>query len=408
MTQQIKTASGVRIICEHMPYARSVSMGIWVNAGSNHERLEEAGLAHFIEHMLFKGTTTRSAKEIAEQFDRLGGELNAFTSKESTCYHTTVLSKDAPYAFEMLIDMLTNSVFDPVEIAREKEVILEEIAMCEDTPDDEVHEKLWEVMYKDHPFGKPVLGTPSSVQKFTSEMIRAFMERLYVKDRIVISVAGNLEPSFLARVEQLCAQFLDNKQGAQPALEKPSFHHGESVLYKEIEQAHYCIGYPSISHQDERKYALGLIDSIIGSSMSSRLFQEVREKLGLAYAIYSYYSIYEEGGAFVIYGGTALEKLPLLKQTILAQMDLLLAEGVTDVEMEQAKQAVKNSFLLALETTESVMTRNGQQLVLTNQLITVETVLEKVEQVTKREVEALLVELFSHPFAESTIMPNKE
>ena len=398
--------NGVRIVHEAMPHARSVSLGIWVQAGSNDERQEEAGLAHFIEHMLFKGTKTETAKSIAEKFDQMGGELNAFTSKEATCFHTTVLTEDAQRAFELLADMFFNSTFEENEIMKEKSVILDEIAMCEDLPDDEVHEQLWKAMYPDHPIGRPVLGTKDSIRHFTKQSIDKFMNRLYRPERIVISIAGNYHESLVAHIEALFGSF--NKSGlieVPTTLELPVFHANAYLAEREIEQAHLCIGFPSITLHDPRQYELAIMDSVVGGAMSSRLFQEVREERGLGYAIYSYFTSYESGGAFMIYGSTAAEKLNELQETIFGVLKTAVEKGIGEDEINQAKQSVKSSFLLGLESVESRMTRNGHQSLFVKTHRTVDEVIEKIAQIDKTEVDRIIEETFTKQYASALIKP---
>lgn len=406
MVQKYICQNGMRIVHEKMLSVRAISVGIWVQAGSNDELSDEAGLAHFIEHMLFKGTKKHSAKTIAEQFDRMGGELNAFTSKEATCYHTTILKEDAEEALALLADMFMNSTFDEAEMNKEKQVILEEIAMYEDTPDDEVHEQLWRTMYPTHPVGKPVLGNSTSVLGFTKASIQQFMKRLYRPERIVISIAGNYDEALIPFIAELFSAIVKTGQAENRPVVNPIFQAKQVTMTKEVEQAHLCIGFPSLTLTDDRKYALSIVDSLIGGSMSSRLFQEVREKNGLAYSIYSYYTLYEMTGAFIIYGGTAPEKLAQLQETIQSVLLTVVENGISDEEMNHAIQSIKSSFLLGLESVESRMSRNGHQELLLQAHLTMEEVIEKIEHVQKEEVESLMKQLFSKPFASAVIRPD--
>lgn len=397
--------NGVRIVHEKVLHARSLAVGIWIQAGSNDEGLDEAGIAHFIEHMLFKGTKKYSAKYIAEQFDRIGGELNAFTSKEATCFHTTILKEDAKIAMDLLADMLFNSVFDEEEIRKEKQVVLEEIAMYEDTPDDEVHEQLWQSMYRNHPLGKPVLGNRKSVEQFTKQSIQTFMNRLYTPKRIVISIAGNYEDGFIDFIESLFQSFEEPTKNESTLLETPTFYANTVSMSKDVEQAHLCLGFPSVRSNDHRKYALSIVNDVIGESMSSRLFQEVREKQGLAYSIYSYYSLYEQAGTFIIYGGTAPENIGKLQQTITGVLKEAVEQGVSEEEIKRAKQSIRSSFLLGLESMESRMSRNGHQTLFTQDLLTVDEVIETINHITKKEVDQLLQQTFRESFASAMIRP---
>lgn len=398
--------NGVRIVHEQIPEARSVSLGIWVQAGSNDELEGEEGLAHFIEHMLFKGTQTETAKSIAEQFDRMGGELNAFTSKEATCYHTTVLTEDGKRAFELLADMFFHSTFLESEIVKEQSVILEEIAMCEDTPDDEVHELLWKTMYPNDSIGRPVLGKRDSIIHFTKKDIEKFMNRLYRPERIVISLAGNYDKALLDHITALFGSFtMADEVEMATSISLPTFHANTAIVEKEIEQAHLCIGFPSLQLHDPRQYDLAIMDSIIGGAMSSRLFQEVREKRGLGYSIYSYFSSYETGGAFIIYGGTAAEKLNELEKTVFHVLEKAFEKGIEEKEVTHAKQSVRSSFLLGLESAESRMTRNGHQELLLKRHRTVDEVIEKISEIEASAVEKMITNTFTQKYASALIKP---
>lgn len=401
-------SNGVRIVHERMPHMRSVALGIWIDAGSGDEQSEEAGIAHFIEHMLFKGTTSRTARMIAEEFDRIGGDLNAFTSKELTCFYTTVLSEHAETAMVIMEDMLLHSKFDEVEMEKEKSVVLEEIATVEDTPDDDVHEQLWATMYPHDSIGKPILGNAGSIASFTKQSIQHFMNRLYRPERIVISVAGNYDDQLIRFIENLFGAFTSSILPIKKnTLKIPTFHPGVTKKIKDIEQAHFCIGFPGLSANDERMYDLVILDSIFGGAMSSRLFQEVREERGLAYSIYSYYTSYADTGAFIIYGGTSPEKLTELNETIQSVIYTLRKNGVSAREIENAKQQVKGGFLLGLESTEARMYRNGNNELLFERHKTAEEIVAKIEAVEQVDVQTMAEVIFSHEYALSVIASNE-
>ena len=308
--------NGVRIVSEHLPYVRSVSVGIWVNTGSRFELPEENGITHFIEHMLFKGTANRSAREIAEEFDRIGGEVNAFTTKEHTCYYTKVLDHHGKHAISILADMFFHSTFEKEELEKEKQVVLEEILMSEDAPDDDIHEQLWRVMYPHDALGLPILGTSETVHTFTSDSIREYMERHYCPENIVISVTGNVSKDLLLYIENVFSHFEQTEKAVKSTLTFPTFHSGKFVKQRDVEQSHIALSYPAISvkHPDLNNFIV--LNNILGGNMSSRLFQEVREDRGLAYTIFSYQSCYEDVGSLTIYGSTNNQQLPLLQQTI--------------------------------------------------------------------------------------------
>ena len=397
-------ANGVRIVHERMPHVRSVALGIWIEAGSGDESDTEAGIAHFIEHMLFKGTATRTARTIAEEFDRIGGDLNAFTSKDMTCFYATVLSEHAENALTILEDMLFNSTFDEVEMEKEKSVVLEEIATVEDMPDDDVHEQLWATMYPNNPIGKPILGNKETITSFTKETIVHFMERLYRPERIVISIAGNCDDQLIGHIDKLFGSF---KPKAELQIERtpeiPIFNPGVLLKEKRVEQTHICLGFPSLAVSDDRLYDLVILDSIIGAAMSSRLFQEVREERGLAYSIYSYFTAYAEAGSFIIYGGTSPDKTNELYNTIQSIIDSIVSDGVTEREIENVKEQVIGGFLLGLESTESRMFRNGKNELMKQGHRSTDEVVSDIRLVERLNVNKLAEEIFTGKRAISVI-----
>ncbi|WP_391208734.1 M16 family metallopeptidase [Psychrobacillus sp. L4] len=398
--------NGLRIVSEHIPHVRSVAVGIWVQAGSRYELPEENGLTHFIEHMLFKGTTTRSAKQIAEEFDRIGGNINAFTSKENTCYYAKVLDHHAEHAVEILADMFFNSLFDPSEIEKERQVVLEEINMVEDTPDDIVHEYLWQKMYENDPLGASILGTEDTLNSFTKETILSYMEKHYTPENVVISVAGNIQEGFIEYIESLFGQFERTKSPIFP-IETPTIKAIYTENFRETEQAHICLAYPGLSVKADNIYSLVVLNNIVGGSMSSRLFQEIREDKGLAYSIYSYHSSYEDTGVVVIYGGTSSNQLVELKTSILDSIRTIVENGVTEVEITNSKEQLKGNLLLGLESTNARMSRNGKNELLYGKHRSLDKVSETIDEVTLESVVELAKEIFSYEPAISIIKPKK-
>lgn len=408
MVQVITCQNGVRIAYEQIDHVRSLSVGIWVNAGSRYELPEENGITHFIEHMLFKGTKTRSAKQIAEAFDRIGGEVNAFTSKEHTCYFAKVLDHHGELALDILADMFFNSAFDPEEIDRERQVVLEEIYMSEDAPDDDVHEILWGVMYPDDALGRPILGTPETLETFTAETIRHYMAKHYFPENIVISLAGNMTTELLAKVEELFGQFEASAEAIVVQPSYPKFHSGEVSKTSDTEQAHVAISYPAINVKDPRMYSFIALNNIIGGNMSSRLFQEVREERGLAYTVFSYQSSFEDVGAFTIYASTSVQNLDTLLVQINQTLLDVIVGGVTEEELFNAKEQLKGSFVLGLEGTEAHMNRNG-----TNELIhrrhrSVDEVLAKIEVISMEQVDELIELVLKSEPAIAIVGPKEE
>ena len=395
----------MRIVSEQIDHVRSVTLGIFVDAGSRYELPEENGITHFIEHMLFKGTATRSARQIAEAFDRIGGELNAFTSKENTCYYAKVLDHHAELAVTILADMFFHSTFAKEELEKERQVVLEEILMSEDAPDDDVHEKLWEIMYPNDALGRPILGTPETLKTFTADTIRTYMAKHYGPKSVVISVAGNISAELLATIEDLFGQYEASPLAVMPVLTKPEFSAGEIVKLRDTEQAHLAISYPAIGVKDPDMYSFIALNNIIGGNMSSRLFQEVREERGLAYSIFSYQSCYADVGAFTIYGSTSREQLPQLQHTIDATLLDIVAGGVTEEELDNAKEQLKGSFVLGLEGTGSRMNRNG-----TNELVhrkhrSVDEILDSIDAISMESVDRLIAKILKAEPAISIIGP---
>ena len=408
MVDNYKCANGVRIVHEKMIHVRSVAIGVWIEAGSADEKESESGIAHFIEHMLFKGTKKRSARTIAEEFDRIGGDINAFTSKEMTCFFATVLNNHAGKALSIMSDMFFNSTFDKTEISKEKSVIFDEIAAVEDTPDDDVHERLWAKMYPGHPIGRPVLGNEETIEGFDRNLILEFMERMYRPERIVISVAGNYDDTLIDLIDKEFGSFQAKPEKKKPLVYQiPEFNPGVTVRTKSSEQAHLCIGFPAISLKDQRMYDLSILDSVVGGAMSSRLFQEVREERGLAYSIYSYYSSYFNSGAFVIYGGTAPEKLEELQDTINKVIESVLKDGVTENEVYNAKEQLKGGFILGLESSESRMQRNGKNELILNKHYSIDEIISFIDEVKVEDVNKMARDLFVSEQAISIIAPEE-
>lgn len=396
--------NGLRIVSEHIPHFHSVAVGVFVNNGSRDELPEENGITHFIEHMLFKGTDLRTAKEIAREFDRIGGDINAYTSKEYTCYYAKVLDHHAEHAVAVLADMLFNSQMDPVEFDKERQVILEEISMTEDMPDDDVHEQLWRVMYPQNSIGAPILGTAETLATFTPEKIRDYMDQHYTPANTVVSVAGNITPALVEKIETLFGAF--EKKENLKKYELPVFTSGYSLKNKETEQGHLCLGFPGLSLNDPDIYNITVLNNIIGGSMSSRLFQEIREQRGLAYSIFSYHSAYSDHGTLAIYGGTSDEQMAEMQQVILSLLKELKNGSITQQEITDSKEQLKGSLMLGLESTSARMSRNGRHELLLGKHQTYDEVLKQIDLVSLEKVLALLEILVESP-AVSIIRPKE-
>ncbi|BDH61192.1 peptidase M16 [Lysinibacillus sp. PLM2] len=387
--------NGVRIVSEAIPHVRSVSVGIWVGAGSRFEEREENGITHFIEHMLFKGTKTRTARIIAEEFDRIGGEINAFTTKENTCYYAKVLDHHGEMAVSILADMFFNSIFDPVELEKERQVVLEEILMSEDAPDDDVHEQLWQVMYPKDALGLPILGSSKTLETFTAETIRNYMTKHYYPENIVISVAGNITKDLLLHIEKLFSHYERSPEVVEQTLTYPIFHSGRFVKNRDVEQSHIALAYPGVGVKDEDYFNFIVMNNILGGNMSSRLFQEIREDKGLAYTIFSYHSSYMDVGSLTIYGSTNNQQYPLLQQSIDETLMNIKREGVTETEVFNAREQLKGSFVLSLEGTNSRMSHNGRNELIHGKHISMDEIIAEIDKVSLNNVNKLLDQTLS-------------
>lgn len=393
MYRKSELPGGVRLVTEEIPGVSSVALGLWVGVGSKWEPAEERGVSHFLEHLLFKGTKKRSARDIAEALDSVGGQLNAFTSKEYTCYYAKVLGEHLPLALDVLVDMFLEPLLDGDDIAREKQVVLEEIAMYEDSPDELVHDLLTEVAWPDHPLGRPILGTRESLNALTPEQIRAFYARYYTPANLVITAAGNLKHDEVAQLAE--RYFAGRTRSPQPyALSVPNFWAGRRAFPRDTEQVHVCVGAPGVPIEDEGNYVVEVANSILGGGLSSRLFQHIREEKGLAYSVYSYHTAYQGIGLFTIYLGLSKENLQAGLELVEQELAKLLQEPVPAAELERARQQVLGTFRLSLENTTNRMMRLGKQVLGLGRFIPVEEVEEKLRAVTAEDVQRLCAQAF--------------
>ena len=376
-----KLNCGVRIVMEEIPYVQSVSVGIWVKAGSVDETAKNSGISHFIEHMLFKGTENRSAKKIAEDVDKIGGQINAFTGKEATCYYLKTLASNIDKAADILVDMFMNSKFDEEEMEKEKRVVCEEIKMIEDSPEDDAHDIISELIFKGSPLSKSIIGTPKSLQGITRKVIKKYIEEEYTRDNIVISVCGRFDQDHVCELfDCKLVNLKDNKspKGFDEAEYKPNY----KVKVKDIEQSHLCLGLKGLSLDDSRYYSLVLLNNIMGGSMSSRLFQNIREEKGLAYSVYSMASSFSNTGYFNIYAGVSHDKIKDAVIGIQDELKLLKTEGVTLEELQTAKEQLKGSYIFSLENVNGRMFSIGKNMLLLNKIYTPEEVMENIDRVT--------------------------
>jgi predicted Zn-dependent peptidase len=386
--------NGLRLVYEKIPFVRSVSAGIWVGTGSSHESVSNNGVSHFIEHMLFKGTDARTAKEIAEDMDEIGGQINAFTGKECTCYYAKALDTHLERTFEILSDMFYHSKFDPKDMKVEKKVILEEISMYEDTPEEVVHDLIQEISWKGHPLGLSILGTQQSLSQMDRPVIADYMTERYLPANTVLSVAGHFDTKKLLK---MATQYFgnSNKPFVQEEIVKPATFL-PSVQYKEkdIEQVHLCLGFEGIENDSERLYDLLALNNIFGGGMSSRLFQKIREEKGLAYTVYSYPSSYAQAGLFNIYAGTHPKQFEQVLSLIAKEMMTVAKRGVTESELRKTKEQLKANYILGLESTSSRMNSMGKSLLLLNQVKTQEEILEKLDAVSLDSIKEIIDRVF--------------
>ena len=401
-------SNGVRIITEKVHGVKSCSLGIWVGSGSRMERGDEQGITHFIEHMLFKGTEKRSAKAIAEALDNVGGQLNAFTAKELTCYYARVMEEHLPLAADVLTDMLFHATFTKDNMDKERGVIKEEISMYEDSPDELIHDVFLTAAWPDNPLGTPILGTADSLDQIDRDMILRYIERQYVPERIVIACAGALEHERV--VEGLAPAFEGLKPVKQPALiPAPTTLSGATThMEKDTGQVQICLGTRGIAAPDDRNYPLYVLNNILGGGLSSRLVQTIREERGLAYSTYSFNSAFSDAGIFALCAGTSPQTAELVISLIRSEMDLIRKDGITVEELQRAKEQVRGGLFMGLESVSNRMNRLGRNLLILNQVISPETTMEKVDEVTLEDIPALAEYMFAEPHVLATIGPGEE
>ena len=378
--------NGATIVTERMSEVRSVSVGFWFDVGSRDEPDALAGTSHFLEHLLFKGTPTRTAKDIADAFDAVGGDVNAFTSKEYTCYYSRVLDDDLPMALDVLSDMILASSLDPTELESERKVILEEIAMHEDAPDELVHDLFYRSMWTGHPLGRPVLGFNDTISDVARDEVAGYWEARYAPSNLVVAAAGNIAHERL--VEEIEGLFRSREghktQRNGPA---PVTHPGIDVHRRPTEQAHIVFGSEGLPRHDDDRHALAVLDTVLGGGMSSRLFQEVREKRGLAYSVYSYRSLFADTGSFVVYAGTTPQNTRTVMDIIRTEVESVVGEGITEVELDRAKGHLRGSLVLSAEDPGSRMNRLGRQQITTGEILSLDELIRRFDALTRQDID---------------------
>ena len=403
--------SGLRILTEALPATRSVAFGVWVGVGSRDEASTLSGVSHFLEHLLFKGTKRRTALEISAAIEAVGGETNAFTTKEYTCYYARVLDADLSLAIDVVCDAVASSLLEERDVEIERGVILEEIAMHEDEPEDEVHDLLAEALYGRHPLGRLVSGTEQSIQAMTRRQITDFYKHRYSAPTMVIAAAGNLDHATVVRLvrKALAGTPLGDGTGVPASYRRhpavPLRKAQTVVRTKDTEQAHVVLGGPAVGRLDERRFVLGVLNGSLGGGMSSRLFQQIREQRGLAYSVYSYTCEYAETGMFAVYAGCAPGKVAEVLDITRDVLAEVAAHGLTDAEVQRGKGMLKGGLVLGLEDTGSRMGRLGKGELLYDQLLSVDALLAKVDAVTPDQVRAVAAEVLAQPMSLAAIGP---
>ncbi len=386
--------NGLRIISERMAHVRSISLGVWIRSGSRREVGPEGGISHFIEHMVFKGTKHRSAEEIARSVDSIGGGLDAFTAKEMVSYNTKVLDEHLPLAFDVLADLVLNPLFRAEDIEKEKGVILEELKMEVDNPEYLLHEIFSSNFWKDHPLGKPILGTRDTVRAFNQDMLRDYYGRYYTPANILITAAGNLHHEHL--VDLVRERFENLRLTGQLPPETPPVPHARLVFRNKtsLEQTHLYMGVPGYAFPHKLRFACYALNTVLGGGMSSRLFQNIREKQGLAYAVYSELSMYRDAGCMAIYAGTSVESAAKVVESIVKEFRELKETLVPEDELRRAKDHLKGSLMLSLESTSSRMGNLARQELYFDHFFTLDEMLQSIEDITADQLQAIAQEFF--------------
>jgi predicted Zn-dependent peptidase len=403
--------SGLRILTEAVPAVRSVAFGVWVAVGSRDETPRLSGVSHFLEHLLFKGTRRRSALQISAEIEAVGGETNAFTAKEYTCFYARVLDDHLPLAVDVICDMITGSRLAPADVETERGVILEEIAMHEDEPGEEVHDLFARVVYGQHPLGRRISGATETIAAMSRRQIHGYYQRRYTAPSMVVTAAGRLEHDAVVRLVRRALAGTSHGDGTgEPASRRADrnrvpVHTGALVTGKETEQAHLVVGCPTFGRSDDRRFALGVLNNVLGGGMSSRLFQAVREERGLAYATYSYTSLFADSGTFAAYAGCAPGKAEEVVHLLRGELARAARDGVSETELERGKGMLAGSLALGLEDTGARMSRLGKGELLHDRLLSVDELRARVDRVTRQGVNDLAAELLSGPSALAAIGP---
>jgi predicted Zn-dependent peptidase len=387
--------NGIRVVTERINYVRSISIGVWIDVGSRDEKSNEVGVSHFIEHMLFKGTRKRTAREIASSLESVGGSLNAFTGREHTCYFARVLDEHTDIALDVLSDILKNPLFNPSHLEKERAVIISEIKELEDSPADLVHDLLMSTIWKENPLGRPIIGSAESVLKLSRSRLVDFMKRNYISARVVIAASGNFKHEELVNKIRRKFRFGSN---SHPASENQIFPQAEPdrmVAKKKTAQTHISLGVSTFPYRDRRRYAALVLSNILGGGMSSRLFQNIREKLGLVYSVYAFIDFFEDAGVFGIYMGTHKKNTIRVIELVLKEIRRLKKDSLTSKELAHAKYQLKGNLLLALESTSNRMNRLARYELLLNDYMDLDETINSIDKIKAKDVIEVACEFFS-------------
>ena len=401
--QKVVLHNGIRIVTEKIPYLRSVSIGIWINSGSRDEEDKNSGISHFLEHLAFKGTEKRSARQIAFEMDSIGGQIDAFTSREYTCYSAKVLDEHLPVAIDLLSDILLNSTIKPADIDKERQVILEEIKFVEDNPADYIYDLLYQSVWSSHPLGRSILGSPESIEKIDRKKLINHLDNHYTPKNIIIAVAGNIDEGRLKELLEKAFGSL-NKNASSSREAPPEIKRNFIIKERELEQVHFCLGTKGLRSADENRFEGYLLNTILGGSMSSRLFQKIREDYGLAYSIHSFISPYADTGLLGIYAGTSAEFFEKVLKMSLEEFKLLMTVKVPGDELKKAKEQLKGNLMLSLESSSSRMNQLAKQEMYFERFFSMDEIIDEVEKVTEEKIQRLANRLFDNAFFNLAIL----
>lgn len=402
-------SNGVRVLTETIPSVRSISVGVWIYTGSRDERKEESGISHFIEHMVFKGTAKRRMHHIAQRLESVGGYLNAFTTKEYTCYYARALDEHLERSVDLICDLVLHPEFPAKELDKEKDVVLEEMKMYEDTPDEYVFDCFEGVLFKNHPLGRPIIGFEDTVRSFSRDQLLAYMDEHYTPDRIVLAVAGNARHEEVVRIAEKIFATSRRQSGTRAHVPVDGYGPEQIIVKKPIQQAHLVLGTRGLAIQNPKRTPLTVLNTLLGGGMSSRLNQNIREKYGFCYSIYSFVNMHSDTGDFGVYMGTDASRIDRSKKLIFRELDKLASVPVSERVLNQAKNQVKGSLMLGLESMSNRMMRIGRQELYFERYFTLDEIIAEVDAVMPEDVRQIAGELFRpEQFSSAVLLPQSE